>query len=242
MAKKELTEFDIIKKQFSKLEKINQRLKNICECYYIAYDGTIYVKSLVGFIEKLIRLNNPEEINRFYGCMILPNQFFDFSKKAKKSKLTINATNKGYYFGQDDSDELTLMINTVNPDSEIDLQFIDLHIKPKMYKRLYEVYSNNEMYTLYEDNDKFNSLTNDEVDMIVNAKAIFLKFNGSDLTLTKHLILDIKKSDLVSIARVGYRKIEDNMMRVFYMIKHECDIYTSYTIFNTLQTCRQDNI
>ena len=236
MAKKELTEFDIIKKQYSKLEKINQRLKNIASIYYIAYDGTIYMKSLVSFVEKFIHLANPDDIDRFRGCMILPNQFFEFSKKAKKSKLTINATEKAYYFGQDDTDDISLTLNIVNNEKDIDKNYIDANIKPDMYKRFFEIYAKPDIYHIYDDDKEFHPFKDNEVENIAGAKPFFLTFNDSNLTITKHLLLDIKKDDKISIARIGYVPIEDDMKRVVYMLKHECDIYDSYTIFNTLQS------
>lgn len=236
MPKKELTEFDIIKKQFSKLDKLNQRLKNIASIYYIAYDGTVYMKSLVGFIEKFIHLSNPSDIDRFMGCMILPNEFFEFSKKAKKSKLTITATEKAYYLGQDDNDELKYTINIVNPNNVIDKEYIDANIKPKMYKRFFNIYTVDSGYSIYKDDKVFNNFTDKETEDIAGAKALFIKFNNSELTITKNLMLDIKKNDKVSIARIGYMPIENNLNRVLYMLKQECDIYELYTIFNTLQS------
>lgn len=236
MAKKELTEFDIIKKQFSKLEKLNQRLKNIASAYYIAYDGTVYMKSLVGFIEKFIRLKNPDDIDRFMGCMILPNEFFEFCKKSKKSKMTITSTVKAYYFGQDDDEDLKLTLNIVNQKKDIDTQYIEANIKPKMYKRFFDIYSDTSGYMIYDDHEEFHSFTDEEVKAIAGATPVFWKFNNTDLTVTKHLLLDIKKTDKLALARIGYLPIENHMKRVMYMMKHTCELYDIYTIFNTLQS------
>lgn len=236
MAKKELSEFDIIKKQFSKLEKLNQRLKNITSGYYIAYDGTIYMKSLVGFVEKVLHLTNPEEISRFYGCMILPNTFFEFGKNAKKSKLTINATEKAYYFGQTDDDEITLTINIVNPHIEIDNQYINTSIRPKMYKRFFEIPTDDKYHVIDQNEIKFRSFTETEVEEIANANPLFIKFNNCDLTITKHLMLDIKKTDKLLITQIAFIPIDEHMKRMFYMIEQECELYTVNTIFNTLQS------
>lgn len=236
MAKKELTEFDIIKKQFSKLEKLNQRLKNIASAYYIAYDGTIYMKSLVNFIEKFVHVANPEEIDRFYGCMIMPNELFEFCKNAKKSKLTINATEKAYYFGQDDNDDVKFTINILNSNKDVDMSYIISSIRPKMYKRFFEIYEKTDMYHIYDDDKEFHPFTEIDVDDIASANPVFIKYNNTDLTITKHLLLDIKKSDKLSIARIAYVLIDGGMKRVFYMIKHECELYDTYTIFNTLQS------
>ena len=49
-------------------------------------------------------------------------------------------------------------------------------------------------------------------------------------------MLDIKKDDDVSISRTCYQVIEDGKRRVFYTLKQVTDLYTCYTIFNTLQS------
>lgn len=236
MAKKELSEFDIMKKEYSNLVKINQKLKNISDGYYISHDGNIFMSSLVSFIEKFIHLHNPDDISHYLGSMIMPNAFFEFTKVAKKTKLTIVPTEKGYHFGQDytDDSEFKYFVNVVNPNKEIDMNYVDANIKPKMYKRFFELSS--ELYVQYDDNDKFYDLTPHEVESIVDAKPVYFDFNGTGLILTKQLFLDIKKDDTLSIARLCYQKIGDNEYRVFYMIKHTTDLYDSYTIFNVLQS------
>ena len=235
MAKKELTEFDILKKQYSNLEKINQRLKNVCSGYYIGYDGIIYMKSIVGFVEKIAHLADPESIEKFKGCLILPNKFFEFSKKSKKTKLTITATEKGYYFGQDDTDELKLEIPIQNPIESIDQNYISTKIKPTMYKRFFEI-TDDEKYCVYEDSGKFTNLSLNDVEIIASANPLYINYQSSKLTITKHLMLDIKKTDLLGISRISYQKIDQTSNRVFYMLKQECELFDTYTIFNTLQT------
>ena len=234
MAKKELTEEDKLKKQYSELVKINQKLKNISSGYYISYDGMIYMKSLVPFVEKFIHLHNPEVINKIYGAMIMPNAFFDFTKKAKKTKLTILETESKIHFGQNDTDELVYTINIVNDDELIDKDYIDAKIKPEMYKRFFEL--NSDKYIQYEDNNIFHPLTEEEVKSMANASVVYLNFNNTTLTLTKQLFLDIKKTDNFSIRRVCYEDIGKGKARVFYMIKQSTELYDIYTIFNTLQS------
>lgn len=235
MAKKELTEFDIMKKEYSNLVKINQKLKNISDGYYISHDGNIFMSSLVPFIEKFIHLHNPEAISHYLGSMIMPNAFFDFTKIAKKTKLTIVPTERGYHFGQDDTDdsEFTYFINVINPNKEIDSNYVDVNIKPKMYKRFFEL--NTESYVQYEDN-KFVDLLSEDVEALIGANPVYINFDGTDLTLTKQLFLDIKKDDKLAIARICYQKISDKEYRVLYMMKHTTDLYDSYTIFNVLQS------
>jgi hypothetical protein len=227
-----LTREDRIKNQYTKLYDLNQRLKNISECYYIAWDGTIHLKSLVGFEEILIHLRYPDSINLFTGAMILPNKFFEFGKKAKKTKLTIKETEDSFEFGQLDDEELKFTLNIINKNSSMDKEYLSGMVDPKMYKRYFELTSSK--YTQYPVED-FTMLTDKQNEDIINANPVYMTFNDANLTLTKHLVLDIKKGDSLGIKRMCYQKIDEDNSRVFYMIEHRADLYDSYTIFNTLQ-------
>ena len=237
MAKKELTEEDIIKKQYTQLNKINQRLKNVSDGYYISYDGTIYMSSLVSFIEKFIKLHKPEDIEKFHGCMILPNEFFQFSKNAKKTLMTASFEDNKFKFGQTNDDQLSLVINKYASNEEgdkfIKKSLIDEKENICMYKRFFQLEELE--FNFYNDKDNFHELTEEEVFELYDSKPIELEFNGTELILTKHLLLDIKKSDSIGIARYGFKCIDEYNKRVVYMIKHTTDLYDSYTIFNTLQ-------
>ena len=230
---KELTRDDIIKKQYSELNKINQRLKNISECYYISYDGTIYMKSLVPFVEKMIHLRYPEKINLFYGAMVLPNQFFDYAKKAKKTKMTIKENTESFEFGQEDDQDVSITVNIVNTNEKNDEEYRKARIIPKMYKRFFEL--GGEGYISYKDCGSFSRLNDEQIDAIANANPVVLSYNDASITLTKHLMLDIKKDDVINISRNCYHRIDSRDCRVFYMLKNETDLYDCYTIFNTLQ-------
>lgn len=233
MAKKPLTEFDILKKQYGKLVDLNDRLKYVCSAYYIGYDGVVYMKSLVGFVEKIARLKDPDSLDRFLGCMIMPNALFEFKKKAKKTKLTIELKDNVYYFGQDNTDELTYELNIVNPNKECDELFLEERIKPQMYKKFFSMNTNK--YIQYPEED-FRMISEDDVALLVGSNPLFLHYNDTELTITRHLFIDIKKDDGVGIRRLNYQVIENKSKRVCYMIKLITDIYDGYTIFNTLQS------
>lgn len=233
MAKKPLTEFDILKKQYSALVNLNDRLKYICSAYYIGYDGVVYLKSLVGFVEKIVRLHDADSLNRFFGCMVMPNALFEFKKKAKKTKLTIELKDNVYYFGQDDNEELAHQLNLVNPNKDYDEMFLEERIKPEMYKKFFSM--NTDEYIPYPEED-FLMLSENDTTTLVESNPLFLHYNETELTITRHLFIDIKKNDLVGIRRLNYQNIENNSKRVCYMIKLITDIYDGYTIFNTLQS------
>ena len=209
-------------------------MKNISDGYYISHDGMIYMKSLVSFVEKFIHLSKPESINKLYGTMIMPNAFFDFTKNAKKTKLTILETEEKIHLGQVDNSDLQHTLNIVNQDERIDKKFIDVNIKPKMYKRFFDL--NSDEYIQYEDNDVFHPLTTEEVESLLKSNVVYLDFNNTTLTLTKQLFLDIKKDDTFSIRRVCYMDIGNGKYRGFYMIQQSTDLYDSNTVFNTLQS------
>lgn len=235
MAKKELTEADIQKKAYGTLVNINQRLKNISEGYYISHENEIYLKSLVPFIETYIVLNDDisDAVSLFKGSMILPNAFFNFTKNAKKTKLTINPTLESIYLGQLDSDDITHKINIVNSDPKSDDMFIKGKIIPSMYKRLFSLC--NDEYIKYKDSDEYSQFSEEEIEGLLNAEPIYLTIHDKPLTITKELFLDLKKDDHLAISRSCYKEIEDEKKRVFYTIKHTTNLYIGYTIFNVLQ-------
>ena len=235
MSKKELTEAEIHKKEYSVLVNINQRLKNICEGYYISHDHRVYIKSLVPFIETLIILNDEvfNTLSLFKGSMIMPNAFFDFTKRAKKTKLSINPTLQSVYLGQNDTDEIAHKINIVNSDINSDDAFIQTQIIPSMYKRLFALQEDS--YIQYDDCETYYTLSDYEIETLLNANPIYLMVHEKPLTLTKQLILDLKKDDQLAIARTCFKEIEDGKKRVFYTLKHITDLYIGYTIFNVLQ-------
>lgn len=235
MAKKELTREDFLKKQYSNLVKINQRLKNISSGYYLAYDGTIYMNSLVSFVEKFIRLNDSDCISEFLGTEVMPNAFFEFTKVAKKSKLTITETDKGFWLGQNDSD-LTFELPIANSNKSIDTTYCKEIISPAMYKRMWTL-DNEEGYTKSK-NLIFQDLPKSCVDDLLSPNPVYVEVTtGNKTLLTKHIFLDLKKNDSLSIAKFGEIPIDKSSQRTFYMVKQETDLYTCYTLFNTLE-CR----
>ena len=237
---KELTKIEVLKKQYSKLYNLNQRLKNISSCYYISHAGYVYLKSLNKFSEVIIELRYPETIDFFNGAMILPNAFFDFGKNAKKTKLTIEEITKdntGVKLGQVDDPELNYFINIVNPDYKADEEYTKKIIIPEMYKRFFDL-SNPDLYNQYpvEDAPYIKISDEDYIDMLVNAKEKVIPYNNTVLIFTKQLFADGKKDDSLEFRKLCFQSLKDSLYRVFYILKHECDIYTSYTIFSVPQS------
>lgn len=231
---KEYTREDELRACYSKLCNLNQRLKNISECYYIAYDGSLFMKSLIPFMDVFAKLHDPESLKPFHGGMILPNAFFNFSKKAKKKQLTFDEktdTDTSITFGQA-NDNLSYKLNLVNQDPNVDKQFIDDRIIPKMYKRFFELHTSK--YTLTKNAPKI-ELPEEDVDKLISASALYVNYEDEELVITKNLLLDLKKGDSVTIEKYCTQMIDDKNMRVIYMLTHTTDIYTSFSIFGLLK-------
>lgn len=229
---KEYTREDTLRACYSKLCNLNQRLKNISECYYIAYDGSLFMRSLIPFMDVFAKLHDPESIQPFQGGMILPNAFFNFSKKAKKKQLTFDeSTDATIAFGQE-NDDLSYKLNLVNQDPNADKQFIDDRIIPKMYKRFFELHT--EKYTPMKNAPKVD-LSEEDVDKLIAASALYVNYEDDELVITKNLLLDLKKGDSVTIEKYCTQIIDDKNMRVIYMLTHTTDIYTSFSIFGLLK-------
>ena len=234
---KELTREDALKTQYSYLVKINQRMKNICSCYYIHPDGKIYMKSLVDFIEIVGEIRYPEKISNFLGCMILPNKFFEFSKVARKTKLEIvefeEDGTKIIQFSQGDSNNpeeyVYYRVNIVNPTLEVDYA---TRIAPEMYRR-YTEFGNKE-YHYFNDKDVFFSLTDVDIERLLK-DPIILDIYGTTVVLTKQLFLDLKKGDNIAIARMCYKKVDSKKRKIYYDIRHVTDLYESHIFFSIIQ-------
>lgn len=237
---RELTEEERIKKEYSNLYNLNQRLKNISQCYYIGHDGVILMKSLVPFIETIVHPYDLDSIRSFVGAMILPNKFFEFGKNIKKSLLTIDPYYDRIELGQENKPELKYEINIVNRDSGNDDLYQKNQIRPKMYKRFFEL--ENEEFHPFPDKGEFYNLTREEMDILIEPQPLYLDFQGAVLLLTKNLFLDLKKGDQIGICRMCWIEIpEERKDKVYYMIRHDTDIYTSYTIMAMLRKVRENN-
>lgn len=226
-----LTREDILKKQYSYLAKMNQRIRYVSEAYYLSEDGVVYSKSLVPFLEKIIKLEDPENLSEFYGALVMPNAFFDFTKNAKKTKLTIEEKKKDNFieqiiFGQIDNQDLRYTLAFANTTKD--------DIKNTMYKRMFLVHEDPNVIK-YDNFGYYSDFPEEMTKKIVNSEAVYYEYNGTTLTFTKHLFLDIKKTDQISITRLGYEAMGKETYRVFYMIRQITDLYTEYTLFNTLQ-------
>lgn len=243
MAKKEKTpeeqHLEDMKKAYSNLVELNQRLKSISSIYYIDKGGVIYMKTLVEFTEVIVHLHPSLDIKPFYGCMILPNKLFEFKKVAKKTKLQFDESEPDKIIIRDTDADKELVIDKVNlhmDDPEGSKAFIDTRIKPEMYKRFFEM-EEDESYIQFNDKNNFVPLREAEIEDLVNSKTLFFQVRTHGVILmTRHLMLDIKKDDNVAIAARCYQPIDDTSNRTFYMIRHDTDMYTSYTIFCCLTT------
>lgn len=234
MAKaKILTREEKLKKTYNELYNLNQKLKNISSLYYIGEDGVIYMKSSVRFLESFATLRYPDKLELFQKAIVTPNAFFDFGKRLKKSKLEIHEIEdqEGYRFElcQSDCEDLKYTLNILNYTTE--------EVKEKMgYKRIFEIQDKNK-YDVF-DSDYY-PLDVDQVEALCNGKYIEVTLpTGDIIPFTKHLFMDIKNGDYIQIAKMARQKLDEEKgeYRAFFLISHDTDLYTSYTIFNKISS------
>lgn len=225
----QLTREKCLAKAYSRLYDLNQRLKNISSIYYFD-DGVVYMKSSVPFVESFLELRYPDHYADFNGGTILPNALFNFGKKAKKSKMIISEVEdkEGHRFNFEEG-ELNYTLNII-PQTMEDLK------KNLNYKRIFDIQDESK-YEVFESD--YYPLDVAQVEDICNAKYIEVILPTGDLIpLTKHLMLDIKKGDYIQIAKVARQVInkEKNEYRLFFLINHDTDLYTKYTLFNKISS------
>lgn len=226
---KVLTREECLKKSYNKLYDLNQRLKNISSLYYIG-DGTVHMKSLVPFLESFVELRYPEHYVDYVGGIVTPNALFDFGKKVKKSKMSIVEKNdkEGHRFEFSEND-LLYTLNII----PYELEDLKKHLN---YKRFFEIQDNTK-YDVFESD--YYPLETSQVEDLCNGKYLEVSLPTGDLVaLTKHLFLDIKKGDHIQIARVARQTIDKkkNEYRLFFLINHNTEIYTKYTLFNKISS------
>lgn len=226
---KVLTRDQCLKKSYSKLYDLNQRIKNISSLYYIG-DSVVYMKSLVPFVESFLELRYPEWYMDFRNGIVSPNALFDFGKKAKKSKMSIIEKNdkEGNRFEFCEGD-LLYTLNIIPYELEDLKKYLN-------YKRFFEV-KDNTKYDVFEAD--YYPLETSQIEDLCNGKYLEVLLPTGDLiALTKHLFLDIKKGDRIQITRVARQIIDKkkNEYRLLFLINHSTELYTKYTLFNKISS------
>lgn len=225
----QLTRDKCLAKAYNRLYNLNQRLKNISSIYYFG-DGVIYMKSLVPFVESFLELRYPDHYADFNGGIVLPNALFNFGKNAKKSKMSITEINdkEGHRFLFEEG-EFNYTLN-ISPQHMEDLK------KDLKYKRIFDIQDESK-YDVFESD--YYPLDVSQVDDLCDRQYIEVTLPTGDLIpLTRHLFLDIKKGDYIQIAKVARQTIskEKNEYRLFFLINHDTDLYTKYTLFNKISS------
>jgi len=238
MGKKELSHDELVKKDYVYLTEMNQRLKNMCEIYYISHSGVIYLKSLIPFIEKVAILNDNNSLKIYRGALCLPNKIFEFKKNTKKNNLVVVQTNNFIDHGQSDNSEISLRINiAVRHEEEYIKQepaFINTKIIPEYYTRYFEIIDKIGMNV---DRLDFIPFTDEMVDDIVSGKLVEISRPDVYIPITKQLLLDIKKGDSVWYTKLPYSNrheptfVEGDPEKAYIMLKNSNKFYTAYTMF-----------
>lgn len=226
---RQLTKEEVLRKSFSKLYDLNQKLKNISSIYYFG-DGVVYMKSLVPFIESFAELRYPDRYVDFNGGIIMPNELFQFGKRIKKSKVIISEVRdkEGHRYELEEGG----YHHTINI-----VQFEMEELKNYLgYKRIFEI-QDKKKYEVFE-SDYF-PLDVSQIEDICKRKYIEVTLPSGDLIpLTRHLFLDIQPTDYIQIARVARQVIDKKKKeyRLFFLIEHSTDLYVKYSIFNKISS------
>lgn len=234
-----LTREESLKKGYRELWNLNQRLKNISQIYYISYDGSVYLKSLLHFVEVHVTLRYPEKFDMFKGCVVKPNELFQFGKVLKISKLQVEEVSdeNGYriIFSQSDYPSLSYTLHMVNPMKEMEDSYLQKQVRPNFYKRMFEL-NDPDKYEHFE--DPYYPLDNDMVEDLYDSKPVeFTTPYGDNIFLTRQMCLDIKRGDFFQIVKRARQQIPGklNTYRLFYILAHDTDIYSSYTLYNRVK-------
>ena len=212
--------------QFKYITEINQKMKLISEIYYIDRSGTIYMKSLVPFIEKIAFLQPQieDKIIQYLDCIYLPNQFFKFSKNAKKTKLTYIDEMDKIILGQNDNND-KLEINKGGRLITNNEQYLN-YINENFINRFYTKYS---IIKNYINDPEYIQLSDNIINDIINNHCVYHVVDDSLITLTKNLFMDIKPSDQIFI-KIANEKEEGFENKRFVIYKMINNLMTTYTI------------
>lgn len=203
---------DLLFKQYGKLKDFNQRLKYISDIYYIGNNGRIYMKSLIPFIEKFAVINDNIDISAYTSGLLLPNKTYEFTSKAKKSKLDAN-----YYM------DTIVLSDTTLDDVKIEINLVQEDTKPfsAFYKNL----------DLILDNIKgpFIELSEDNLNRLITSEVVYIPYENTNFTITRNIFLCIKKTDSIEY------KILDaidptNDIKKYVLFRKNTDLMSIYTL------------
>lgn len=208
--------------QFKNINAINQRLKLESSVYVLLEDRAIYLECLVPFIEKFGIVNDDLEIDKYLNCGYLPNEFFEFQKKSKKSKMICRETNDHIYLGQSDDNDIQLTLNKIFRDELTDSTKEDYRVKtiiPKFYNH-FNIFKN------YIDG-KYKKL--DIVSDLVDGKCVNIDIEGKSIIFTKQLFPSLKKDDKLNMI-IPPIVTEGQPNKKYILFKEENEFYTMYTL------------
>lgn len=241
MAKKPKSELALFKDDLKILREFNKRMKLISDVYYIGSDGNILLKSLSDTIEKVCFLQDPLSLSRFAGCMINASRLNGFLANMKISTLEANIYEKVIELRSDSnigklSIDIPIVYSTAINDADTtkkqeylnEEDFIIRCIRPKLYKKFFEISANCEINNL-----RWYPLDDTQLDEIVDAQMI--EFTSPDvplLEITKALVLDFKKEDDgISIAALPYETNE----KVYRLLRNTNSVYSVITMVGQLK-------
>lgn len=213
--------------EFQILKDINQHMKELCD-FYVISDGIIYLHSLVDFIEKIAIIQCEEPLTIFNHLAILPNQLFDFTKKARKTRLTILETDDSIILGDTEDHELSIKINRMLPASETSNPNNGILISDYINKQVItNIYHKYDLLSKY-DSCNYSPLSENMIEDLVGSKVIDININNFHFTLTRNLFLSLKKDTLINATLLDDQDLDNpkKVYAIFEEINSSIRIYT----------------
>lgn len=223
--------------QYSKFKDLNQRMKLTSGLYILSPDGRILTTRLGLQVERVGILNDLDSISAYLGCGFLPNTTFEFTKKAKKTKLEVLEKADAAYLSMLESDEPPLKLNQTYGDEFLGRHSDDLLKDPEYRTRDqqivesmgYKYYNDIVVCMMDTSNDKFTQLPQPLIDKLLSPDKISITLNEVQIDMTLQIFPDFKKGDELYIKVLrecpGY---SDNIKHVLF--KTVNPIYTMFTL------------
>lgn len=205
----------ILKTQFNKLKDINQKLKLESDLYYIDRNKMIYLNSLVPFIEKVAILNDDIDIESYDDGLVLPNAFYEFYSKAKKTTMKISKETGQVIFDDKEKSDSYYVLHKVEPEKVPFKNF---------YTRLDII-----LHFIDSTEDGFIDLDEEDNESIINSQPYFMDiYEGNTMVVTKNVFLSIKKGDQVSYKKLG--KIIKGKDSYYVLFRHRTSLMDIYIL------------
>lgn len=201
--------------QFMTYKKLNQRLRLISDLYYIHNDGRVFLHSNLPFVERIITINNENDISSYYNTLGLPNTAFDFTKTARKTKLVVTETQNKIYMSDSERTEAQLELNRMEITDPI--------------TNLTDMYNHLDILLEYMDESNYIMLNDSIASDIIDGTSIDINIDDYTFTVTKNIFPSLKGDDSLFINILPI-KDTDNPSKTYVIFKEVNPLCTIHTL------------